>query len=699
VKWLCLDFDGKGHSYALVNPLAAAVEAANTACKLDAPMYIERSGRGHGYHGWIFFEEPVEAALAMELGRLIAPKAAPLVDGGVADPLKGRGIEVFPKQVRIAENGYGNLVWLPFYGRGENGGNQFYRTSADGGVEQYLPRSFETLSRVTLTKIVEAARAACAEASRKAKGHQDEAPSARAPKKSSAKNPQWDTWRKQALAALPLEKVYGQYLTGIQPSPGWLQCRDPGSPTGDQNPSASVADVGAPVERGSFHSFRESRTISVFDFLIEYGGAVDFLEAAKMVADLSGVPLPQKAGKLTARDWFKQWIERNRVTYSFLTEGLSFAGQEMPLEAARSKAALDASETEGPADEKLKHVFVEWLHQQRETVKEAHRNRLAYSTKTGDTELRRLLRALTGKERDLDLAVLKHFIWQVKRKLNGLRVEHHLMPILFGKTGGGKSRAIEKLLEPVLDLVDFAADLAFLNDERQLFRLTRAFVVFIDEMAHADKVSIDALKNRITSPTINWRALGFNARAGGTNTATFIGASNNHVRDLIYDPTSMRRFHEIGCLDKLDWETINRIDYLAIWQSVDHNAECPVVPVLADLAAAQEELRAKDLVEEWVEERVAVSKKSAFRGSAADEYVSAQSLYRNFKEYWDSQGKKSWSMKRFSTRLTELVEEWVGCEGSGWKKSNGKKFALRVKPEEGVKDDEEEFFFSRRGKK
>ena len=52
----------------------------------------------------------------------------------------------------------------------------------------------------------------------------------------------------------------------------------------------------------------------------------------------------------------------------------------------------------------------------------------------------------------LDIAVVKHFVWQVKRKLIGLPVDHHIMPILFGKSGGGKSVAIHKLVEPLKEL-------------------------------------------------------------------------------------------------------------------------------------------------------------------------------------------------------------------------------------------------------
>ena len=104
----------------------------------------------------------------------------------------------------------------------------------------------------------------------------------------------WSDWRSTALAALSLDAVYGDLLTG-KVTNGWVQCRDPDSPSGDQNPSAGVADTASEAERASFHSFRDGRTLSVFDFLIARGQAADFNSACRRIAELSGVPLPGPA--------------------------------------------------------------------------------------------------------------------------------------------------------------------------------------------------------------------------------------------------------------------------------------------------------------------------------------------------------------------------------------------------------------------
>ena len=113
--------------------------------------------------------------------------------------------------------------------------------------------------------------------------------------RSAGSSGSWQSWRAAALAALPLEAVYGELLTGQDAGAGWLQCRDPASPSGDRHPSAGVADGKGQASRGSFHSFRTGETVSVFDFLVREGPAADFRAACDVVAELSAVPIPEQA--------------------------------------------------------------------------------------------------------------------------------------------------------------------------------------------------------------------------------------------------------------------------------------------------------------------------------------------------------------------------------------------------------------------
>lgn len=139
-RWVCLDFDGAGHSDALADPAAAAVDTLRRLQGAGINAYLERSGGGSGYHVWIFFAQPEPADRARELGHHFAPRDARLAgcgDGGeeFADPAAGRGIEVFPKQgAHRGKQKTGNLVWAPWWAGATTGGNVFYQAGDVAGA-------------------------------------------------------------------------------------------------------------------------------------------------------------------------------------------------------------------------------------------------------------------------------------------------------------------------------------------------------------------------------------------------------------------------------------------------------------------------------------------------------------------------------------------------------------------------------------
>lgn len=292
-RWACLDLDGKGHAAALLDPLGVALAAFQAALALGIRCELESSGGGSGWHLWAFFEAPIPAADARHLMLAIAPKDAPLVRGGVAKPTANEGLEVFPKQAAITGKGYGNLVWLPWWRRAPTGANLFYRpTEGAERAKPYTPEGFTPNTLESTRKALEALPSPRQGESRGNRSSPAKAPR-KAPRAQKKGDSVWKSWRRDALATLPLEAVYGPWLTGRKRGSGWLEARDPGSPSGDRKPSAGVADGTGDAERAAFHSFRTDETLSVFDFLVRYGGEPDIMAAFRHVAELSGVPLPE----------------------------------------------------------------------------------------------------------------------------------------------------------------------------------------------------------------------------------------------------------------------------------------------------------------------------------------------------------------------------------------------------------------------
>lgn len=217
--------------------------------------------------------------------------------------------------------------------------------------------------------------------------------------------------------------------------------------------------------------------------------------------------------------------------------------------------------------------------------------------------------AVSGTCSDLDLNVMAHWIWLVKRNLNGLPVVYHIMPIvaspqLMGarKQGGGKSTAIGKLIEPVYP-VSTTLRMDQVSDERSFTTFNTYLIGFLDEMAGADKVEIEEFKRIVTADILMYRPMRTNTQVQIKNLCSFIGASNNSLNDIIKDTTGMRRFFPINALETLNHELINSINYNELWQGIDEKKERGYFEtVLPQVLAIQEKVSVKDELELFIED-------------------------------------------------------------------------------------------------
>lgn len=180
--------------------------------------------------------------------------------------------------------------------------------------------------------------------------------------------------------------------------------------------------------------------------------------------------------------------------------------------------------------------------------------------------------AVTGKSEKKVVNVLAHFIWQIKRKLIDKEIVFHIMPILFGAQGGGKSKSLQHLFNPIKNLT-LDLGLTEVTDSRFYFSLSRNFVVILDELAGIKKADVDILKKQISATYNDSRRLGGNTVTKIKQNASFIGTTNRNVNELLFDVSGARRFYEIKTLDRLDWDIINSIDYIALFRGIDENLE------------------------------------------------------------------------------------------------------------------------------
>lgn len=186
------------------------------------------------------------------------------------------------------------------------------------------------------------------------------------------------------------------------------------------------------------------------------------------------------------------------------------------------------------------------------------------------TPLKKWVKAVTGKESPADVAVMAHWLWQIKRRAYEQPVVFHIMPVLFGAQGGGKTEAIKRLISPVSEYT-LSMSMDMLSDSRNYEGLAYNYVVFFDELQGAHKADLNALKKQITTEHNSFRRMYTTTSMDVPQRCSFIGATNKRLSENFSDSTGMRRFWEVISSEVLDWQTINSIDYLELYKGIDEH--------------------------------------------------------------------------------------------------------------------------------
>jgi hypothetical protein len=222
------------------------------------------------------------------------------------------------------------------------------------------------------------------------------------------------------------------------------------------------------------------------------------------------------------------------------------------------------------------------------------------ATPEGVAAVESYLKALTGHCHDWELAVIKHWIWSVKRSALMLPVEHHLMPVAYGPQGSGKSVAVNRLCQPWSELaIQINAD--YLTDDRRCPVLATAITAVWDEMQGSAKADIEALKNMVTSSTISYRPMRTTQTVVQPRTCSFFGTSNLPVSVMVPDTTGARRFVQLDTPKRCEWNLLNDIIPELIWQCVSVEDKAPILPFIERLREHQSTLVHRDQVSQWLE--------------------------------------------------------------------------------------------------
>ncbi|MBM0204063.1 hypothetical protein JNW90_13785 [Micromonospora sp. STR1s_5] len=268
---------------------------------------------------------------------------------------------------------------------------------------------------------------------------------------------------------------------------------------------------------------------------------------------------------------------------------------------------------------------------------------------------------------DFVIAVLKKFMHQTKRKMAGLPVTMHLMPVILGPQGVGKSYFVHAMTAPLKETT-LEVDFKMIEDDRNV-EIWRSHVLFLDEMGYASKADIETIKHAITASVLTRRPMRTNLKDIVPQNATFIGCSNRELEQLIRDNTGIRRFVGIRYSSKPDWDFLNGVDWSLLWASVDAKQADPMKPFQAQLKEVQEESREIGRVEDWLRS-FNPDTASAYDGNEwanllnSRDRISTENLYSVFRRFEEDNypgafktAKPQWDheMKRLRKHSPEIV--------------------------------------------
>ena len=315
----------------------------------------------------------------------------------------------------------------------------------------------------------------------------------------------------------------------------------------------------------------------------------------------------------------------------------------------------------GFSEKQVENGLERWVTRNKEIISSRIRSQLFFESDVlkdmVEPEWDKFINAITDIKQDEAKIMLKHFIWQVKRKMRKLPVKYHTMVILYGPQEAGKSTVIRDFLcQPIKE---FFASTNFkaITDDRS-HDIWDNYVLFFDEMGHSTTSNLEDIKRKVTEDKFTARILGTNSDTVITNRSTMIGASNKDIATLIFDDTGMRRFYQIECRAKIDWATTNDMNYLWLWKSVDETKDSPLlsdVKILENIKQTQASKRQITMMERWLRLRP--------HQNFVEELINVSTLFEEYVEFEKNNtatGKSDMNINKFSRMIKPTVSSIPG---------------------------------------
>lgn len=295
---------------------------------------------------------------------------------------------------------------------------------------------------------------------------------------------------------------------------------------------------------------------------------------------------------------------------------------------------------------------------------------------------------------DVFVTMMKHFTWQIKRRMMERPTYYDIMVALYGAQGIGKSFLVNGTYGGVLDrFYNASISLDNLMDERWTVALNNQFLMNIEEMDSGKMGNISGknlatIKKVITGSEATYRPMGTNTTQSVKIKTSFISNANYHIYEIINDETGMRRFIEFNSgIEKgkqLDNAMVAKlIDYAPkMFSSINENLDKgyfdPTSPVGLEVAAIQESYVRKPAISEFAE-LLEVDKDMKY-----SECVAYNTLYDQYESHCVEQKvaeKYRVTKKNFRRKMEDLLEGSTKVQGNIWR------FAVKFKQQDADEKD------------
>ena len=284
------------------------------------------------------------------------------------------------------------------------------------------------------------------------------------------------------------------------------------------------------------------------------------------------------------------------------------------------------------------------------------------------------------------ITMMKHFTWQVKRRMMERPTYYDIMIALYGNQGIGKSFLVNGTYGSVLDrFYNASISLDNLMDERWTVALNTQFLMNIEEMDSGKMGNISGknlatIKKVITGSEATYRPMGTNTTQSVKIKTSFISNANYHIYDIINDESGMRRFIEFNsAIEKgkqLDHAIVAKlIEYApkmftSINENLDKGYFNPSSEVGLEVARIQEGYVKKPAINEFAESL------EVERDMKYPECIGLDTLYDHYESYCMDQKineKYRTTKKNFRRKLEDLMDGCSKVQGNVWR------FAVKFK--------------------